>query len=169
MKADTIILAGAALAAVFALAACTDETPDYPLGTPQQLMANEMQPTADIYWGSVKFESELMPDGTVEERDIRPETDAEWEAVRAAAERLGELGDVLQSPAYSEGRGSDWIAYAQGLVDAAAQAEAAAVAKDPDAVFSEGGTVYNVCRACHQMYPPEQLPEGVTVDDLQEG
>ncbi|QZH75220.1 MAG: cytochrome c [Erythrobacter sp.] len=164
MKPDTIILA----CALLALAACAEEAPETPLGTPQQLMANHVQPAADIYWGSVKYESELMPDGTVEERDIRPQTDAEWEAVRASAERLGELGEVLGSPAYTYGRGADWHAYAQGLVDAAARAEAAAVAKDPEAVFAEGGTVYNVCRACHQMYPPEVLPEGMTVDDLAE-
>jgi hypothetical protein len=164
MKPDSIILACAALA----LAACAQDEPELPLGTPQQMMADHVQPTADIYWGAVKFESELMPDGSVEERDIRPQTDAEWETVRAAAARLGELGEVLNSPAYAEGRGPDWSAYAQGLVAAAAQAEAAAVAQNPDAVFTEGGTIYNVCRACHQMYPPEVLPEGVTVDDLAE-
>ncbi len=162
MKLDTIILA----CALLALAACAQEAAELPLGTPQQVMANHVQPAADVYWGAVKYESELMPDGTVEERDIRPQSDAEWEAVRASAERLGELGAVLGSPAYAAERGADWSAYAQGLTDAAARAEAAAVAQDPDAVFTEGGTLYNVCRACHQMYPPEVLPEGTTVDDL---
>lgn len=165
MRADFVILALAALG----LASCSENAPEYPLGTPQQLMANEMQPTADIYWGSVKFESELMPDGTVEERDISPQSDAEWEEVRAAAQHLGELGAILQESPYSDGRGSDWNAYAQGLVEAAALAEQAAADKNPDAVFTEGGTVYNVCRACHQMYPPEVLPEGMTVDDLEQG
>lgn len=162
MRADFVIVAGLALA----LASCSDSAPEYPLGTPQQMMANEMQPTAETYWNSVRFVSELV-DGEIVETEYEPSTDAEWEEVRAAAERLGELGEILQTPAYSEGRGSDWTAYAQGLVDAAAQAEAAAAAQNPDEVFIEGGTVYNVCRACHQMYPPEVLPEGMTVDDLE--
>lgn len=161
MKPDKFFLA----LALAALASCSQGEQEMPLGTPQQMMANEMQPTADIYWKSVKFVSELKPDGTVEERDIRPQSDAEWEDVRASAARLGELGAMLQTPAYAGGRGDAWIAYSRGLVDAAALAEAAAAAQDADAVFIEGGTVYNVCRACHQMYPPAEAPAGTTVDD----
>ncbi|GAA0283113.1 hypothetical protein GCM10009127_25680 [Alteraurantiacibacter aestuarii] len=136
-----------------------------PLGTVQQMMANEVQPAADVYWGAVKFES-LLVDGEVVERDIKPETDEQWEEVRASAARLGELGGVLLTPAYSDGRGQDWLDYAQGLIDVSKQAEQAAIDQDPDAEFEVGGTIYNVCRACHQMYPPEELPEGMTVDDL---
>ena len=145
------------------VASCSDnatEQAELPFGTAQQMMANEVQPTADIYWGAVKFESELMEDGTVEERDIRPETDEDWERVRASAEHMGELGQALLSPAYAAPRGEDWQSFAQGLIDVSALAEKAAADKDPDAVFEVGGTMYNVCRACHQAYPPEELPDG---------
>ena len=155
--------------AASALAACGGDggvdPADLPYGTVQQMMADHVQPTADVYWGSVKFESELMEDGTVEERDIRPETDEEWEEVRAAAARLGEFGQSLATPAYSEGRGDDWLAFANGLVDVSALAEQAAVDQDPDAVFEVGGNVYNVCRACHQMYPPAAGIEGESGGD----
>lgn len=136
-----------------------------PLGTVQQMMAEHVQPTADTFWGAVRFES-VLEDGVVVERDIRPETDADWEEARQAAERLGEYGEMLMTPAYSEGRGEDWTDFSQGLVDVAQIAEQAALDRNADAIFEVGGTIYNVCQACHQMYPPEVMPEGVTVDDL---
>ncbi len=150
-----------------ALASCSgDNSAEMTYGTPQQFMANHVQITADVYWGSVKFESELMDDGTVVERDIRPETDEQWEEVRASAEQLGVWGDVLLSDAYANGRGDDWMVYSQGLIDVAQLAEQAAIEKDPDAVFTAGGTVYSVCRACHQMYPPAIMPEGTEEGDF---
>lgn len=163
MKTDIRILAGSL--AVLALAACNQAEEVPPQGTVQQLMAQEMQPTAEIFWGAVGSASELV-DGEPVFREWQPQTDAEWEEVRAAAARLGELGELLKSPAYAKGRGDDWIAYAQGLVDVSAQAQQAAIAKDPEAVFEVGGTIYSVCSACHRKYPPEELPEGVTVDDI---
>lgn len=158
------VCAGVVLGAM--LASCGGPAPDLPYGPPQQLMAQQVEPAAQTYWQSVRFESRLMPDGSVRETDYRPDSDAEWEEVRAAAAHLGDMGRVLKSPAYADGRGPAWLTYAQGLVDASAQAEAAARARDPDAVFEVGGTVYAVCRACHQSYPPEELPEGMSVDDL---
>lgn len=158
---DTIIL-GACLA----LAACGGEPEaDLPLGTAQQMMAGEVQPAADVYWQSVRSVSELV-DGEPVFTDFRPETDAEWEEVRAAAARLGELGAIMQQPGYAEGRGDDWIVFSQGLVDLAGQAEEAAVAQDPDAVFEAGGLVYNVCQACHLNYPPANMPEGVEESEI---
>ncbi|GAA5060422.1 hypothetical protein GCM10023208_28740 [Erythrobacter westpacificensis] len=163
MKTENRILL-AALGSL-ALAACNQAEEVPPLGTAQQMMAQEVQPTAEIFWNAVGSRSELVDDEPVF-TEWQPEGDAEWGDVRAAAARLGELGEILQTPAYSEGRGDDWIAYSQGLVEAAAQAEQAAEARDPEAVFEVGGTIYAVCSACHRMYPPEQLPEGVTVDDI---
>ncbi|WP_338240773.1 hypothetical protein [Aurantiacibacter hainanensis] len=154
-----------ALTLLLALAACNQAEDVPPLGTAQQMMAQEVQPTAEVFWGAVGSKSELI-DGEPVFTDWQPEGDVEWEEVRASAARLGELGRVLMTPDYAEGRGDDWIAYSQGLVDAAVQAEQAALARDPDAVFEVGGTIYAVCSACHRMYPPEQLPEGVTVDDI---
>lgn len=144
-----LALAGAAL-----LAGCNQG----PEVTVKDLMANEVQPTAEIYWQAVRFESELV-DGKVVERDIRPTTDAEWEKVRQAAEDIGKFGELLQTDAYTEGRGADWKEFAKGLVDSAKLAEQAAVDKDTDKVFEVGYTVYSVCSACHQAYPAESGPE----------
>lgn len=166
MGMDIFIKAGL-LAPLALVAGCSQAEETGPLGTTQQMMAQHVQPTAEIYWESVGSRSELV-DGEPVFTEWQPETDVEWDEVRAAAGRLGELGELLMTPAYTEGRGEDWTAYSQGLVDAAAQAEQAAASRDPEAVFEVGGTVYAVCSACHRMYPPEELPEGVSVDDLAE-
>ncbi|TIX51570.1 hypothetical protein [Alteraurantiacibacter aquimixticola] len=151
---------------IIALAGCGEEPVEMPYGTAQQFMANEVQPTAEIYWGAVGAVSELV-DGEAVFTEFEPETDEEWAKVSAAAVKLREFGEVLASPAYADGRGDDWLQFAQGLQDVATQAEEAALAKDPEAVFEVGGTVYAVCTACHQMYPPAELPEGETVDTVQ--
>ena len=163
-RVSTLALA----AGMLALAACGGGAPDpaeMEFGTPQQMMANHVQPTADIYWMAVRYESELV-DGEVVQRDIKPETDADWQQLVDAARQLQVLGEALKSPAYSADRGEDWGVFSQGLVDVSARAEAAAQAKDVDAVFETGGTIYNVCTACHQMYPPANLPAGVSGEDL---
>lgn len=156
------------LAPLILLAACSQEPADLPHGTPQQFMANEVQPTAEVYWNAVGAVSELI-DGEPVFREFEPQTDAEWAAVAASAVKLREFGEVLASPAYAEGRGEDWLDFAQGLQDVSRRAEQAALDKSPEAVFEVGGTIYNVCSACHQAYPPAELPEGATVDDLPQG
>ncbi|MEN7536842.1 hypothetical protein [Aurantiacibacter flavus] len=148
-----------ALLPLLTLAACSSEQEpaDLAYGTVQQMMANEVQPTADVYWGAVRFESRLEPDGSVTEEEFEPKTDAEWEQVAEAARKLQSFAVELQTQGYAEGRGEDWLVFAKGLDDVSKKAEQAALDKDPDAVFEVGGTVYNVCSACHQMYPPAEL------------
>ena len=167
MKTDFRSITGTLviLATALTLPACNQAEEVPPLGTAQQMMANEMQPTADIFWGAVGAKSELI-DGEAVFTEWQPETDAEWDEAHAAAVRLGELGEIMKTPAYAEGRGDNWMAYSQGLVDVSAQAAEAALARDADAIFEVGGTIYSVCSACHRMYPPEELPEGMTVDDV---
>lgn len=134
-----------------ALAACKAE----PRTSTKDYMVSEVQPTADIYWKSVQYISDEQG-----EHEIYPRTDAEWERVRRAAVRLAEIGAELKEPRFAQGRGAAWTDFADGLIEVAAQAEQAAVDQDVDAVFEEGYTVYSVCTACHQAYPPENPPEG---------
>ncbi|HEY6815373.1 MAG TPA: hypothetical protein VI168_07540 [Croceibacterium sp.] len=125
-----------------------------PEKTAQQLMAQDVQPTAEIYWESVQFISDETGD-----HDIFPQTDADWKKTRDAATKLGELGLLLQTPGYAEGRGEDWVQFAKSLVDVSKLAEQAADEKSTDKVFEVGGTIYNVCTACHQVYPATTGPE----------
>ena len=147
----------AIIAAVGLLAGCSQAPADLPYGTAQQFMANEVQPTAEIYWNSVGAVSELV-DGEPVFREFQPETDEEWAAVAAAAAKLREHGEILAGP-YAEGRGEDWLDFSRGLQDMATAAEQAAQSKDPEAVFTAGGNLYNVCTACHQSYPPADMPQ----------
>lgn len=156
------------LAPLALLASCTAEPAALSHGTPQQFMATKMQPTAEVYWGAVGAVSELI-DGQPVFREFEPQTDAEWATVAAAAVSLREYGEVLASPEYAEGRGPDWLDFAQGLQDVSRQAEQAAIDQSPEAVFEVGGTLYNVCTACHQAYPPAELEPGTTVDDVAQG
>ena len=143
-----------ALAAVTLLAGC-DQGPPPPEQTMQQLMADEIQPTAKTYWDSVQFISDKQGF-----HEIVPETDADWQQTRDAATRMIELAELLQTPGYAEGRGDDWIEISQSLAEVGRLAEQAADSKDPEKVFEVGGTMYSVCSACHQVYPPEEgLPE----------
>jgi cytochrome c556 len=147
----TGLIAAAALAAL--LGAC-NQGPATPEKTVQQLMAQDVQPTAEIYWNAVQFISDETGD-----HDIKPETDADWAKTKAAAVKLQELAALLRTPGYTEGRGEDWTTFANSLTDVAKLAEQAADAKDPDKIFEVGGTMYNVCSACHQVYPATTGPE----------
>jgi len=148
-----------ALIAALTLASCSEPAPDLPYGTVQLMMANEVQPTAEAYWDSVRFVSELV-DGVAVDTDYTPKTEADWLKVEQSAVHLAELGEALKSPAYSEGRDASWGVFAQGLVDVAGVAGEAAKSRDPDKVFEVGGLVYNVCSACHQSFPPADMPPG---------
>jgi hypothetical protein len=147
------LIAAVAMPALLGACGQAAEAPDK---TIQQLMAEDVQPTADIYWKSVQFISDETGD-----HDIFPRTDEEWARVKDAATRLGEYGALLQTPGYAEGRGEDWVQFSKSLVEVSKLAEQAAVEKSTDKVFEVGGTVYSVCSACHQVYPPaEGVPEG---------
>src|SRR6478735_11884500 len=143
-----------ATAALTALLGGCGQGVEAPAKTAQQLMAEDVQPTAKIYWDSVQFISDETGD-----HDIKPETDADWAKTKAAAVKLGELAALLRTPGYTEGRGEDWTTFANSLTEVAKLAEQAADAKDPDKVFEVGGTIYNVCTACHQVYPATTGPE----------
>ena len=151
-------IAAATMAALLAACGQGAETPEK---TVQQLMADDVQPTAEIYWDAVRYES-VLEDGLPVERDIQPETDEDWAKVKASATRLGELGALLQSPGYAEGRGEDWMQFSRSLVEVSQLAAQAADEKNTEKVFEVGGTVYQVCTACHQVYPPA---EGVPGED----
>lgn len=144
-------LAGPAFLAVIT-AGCNRE-PETPPVDIKALMANHVQPTAEVYWNSVQYISDETGS-----RKIEPHTDAEWTRTQKAAATLRQLGEQLKAPAAAGGRGTDWQDFAQGLADVAAQAEQAAKDRSPDKVFEVGGALYNVCSACHEVYMP--LPGG---------
>jgi cytochrome c556 len=141
----------AALGAVILLAGCKASQP---AETVQQMMKDKVQPTAQVYWDAVRYISDETG-----EHEIVPRTDADWEKVRKAAADLQEYGKLLQTDAYTEGRNPDWTKFSQAMVEVSQQAEQAARDKSVDKVFEVSGTMYNVCSACHQVYPATVGPE----------
>jgi hypothetical protein len=138
----TIVAAGA----LVLLGGCK---PAAPAETLQQLMKTKVDPASKTYFDAVQYISDATG-----EHDIVPRTDADWEKVRKAAADLQDYGKLLQTDDYAKGRNPDWIKFSQAMVDAAKQGEDAAKARNVDKVFEMSGTIYNVCSACHMVYPP---------------
>lgn len=116
----------------------------------KQLMAVVVQPQADVFWKSAGSVTEAS--GV---RDLRPTTDEGWLRAQSAAATLVEIGNLMQTPLYAAGRGKDWLQFSQALSQISMKAEKAVRERaSEDEIFEIGGTMYNVCSACHQAYPP---------------
>ena len=130
-----------------------EEAPSEEAGTSHdihQLMTVVIDPQAKVFWESFMTISDEQ--GT---REIAPKTDQDWLRTQSAAATIAEMGKVLRSPQYAEGRGGDWEEFAASLSMAARQAEDAAANRDKDKVLETGSTLYNVCTACHEVYLPK--------------
>lgn len=152
---------GLLVAAALAAASCTAEAPAGPPfrtdTSVRLLMANMVDPAADLLWGAV---------GTVldetGETYWEPETEEDWLQVRLGAMAIAETANLLMM----DGRARDqdqWITMSQGMADAAMQAFAAAEAEDADLIFDLGETVYNSCNACHALYWIDDTDRGRAV------
>ena len=131
------------------LAGCSGdvETPPYaPTGNQYQFMTEYLEPASDVIWGSAG--AIITEEGEI---DLQPTTDEGWLNVVHAATVVAEGGNLMMMPGLANGE-SDWNEYAQGLTRAALLAKSAAEAQDAEALFSAGGAIYNVCRACHNKY-----------------
>jgi hypothetical protein len=122
-----------------------------PVADVQQLMNTILEPAAESYWDAVGWILDLK--GTTE---LRPRTPEEWDAVRNAAYVVAESGNLLMMEGRALDRGQ-WLTLSQGLVDVGKRAIAAAEARDPQAVFTVGGDVYEACTACHARYATQTL------------
>ena len=129
-----------------------DSAPDFrPVADVKQTMNWILHPAAEVIWDSAG--AIITAEG---ETDLAPTTDEGWELVRNGAAVVAEAGNLLMMP--GRAAGPDWVAYAQELTVAGEVVMAAAAARDADALFDAGGQLYQVCRACHEVYmvPLEQ-------------
>ncbi len=127
MKRIAIAIIGAAL-----LASCNkaeqaqQPAPQYlKVHTIKQLMATVVQPQADVFWRSAGAVVDAAG-----EHDLTPHTDEGWLRTRSAAATVAEMGNLLQTPLYAEGRGEDWMKFSKALVEIGRRAEKAAVDKE---------------------------------------
>ena len=123
-----------------------ETTPYAPTGNQYQFMTEYLEPASDVIWGSAG--AIITEEGEI---DLQPTTDEGWLNVVHAATVVAEGGNLMMMPGLANGE-SDWNEYAQGLTRAALLAKSAAEAQDAEALFSAGGAIYNVCRACHNKY-----------------
>jgi hypothetical protein len=117
-----------------------------PVATVDQIMDAIVIPSSTVIFKSVA--TTYTANGAEEHR---PQTDEQWADVAAHAAALAEAGNLL----LMDGRAVDdgeWARHARGLTDAARAALAAAAAKDPERLLTAGGTLDEVCDACHEKY-----------------
>ncbi len=115
----------------------------------KQLMEWVIDPAADAVWDSVK--TIITEQGT---KEIAPQTQEEWDAVRNGAAMLVESANLLTMDGRARDQG-EWLAAARRLAASARKALKAAESKDAERVFAAGGEIYNACSACHQRYAPQ--------------
>jgi hypothetical protein len=139
--------------------------------TIRDVMDTLVDPSADELWNSVRFE--VDEEGA---REMRPESDEEWAALRRAAIAIIEGGNALmipgrrvappgattEFPAYeylpdevaaklAENPGA-WDGFAQGLQAAAMDMLQSIEARDADKLSEFGAALDEACETCHSLY-----------------
>ena len=123
--------------------------PFKPVTTVRELMESVIAHSAEVYWGAVQVTVDAQG-----EHEQKPQSDEEWELVWASALALAESGNLLMMEPRAVDDGA-WMQFSRSLVDAGAEAAAAAAAHDVDRVFAAGEQVYNACLGCHTRYVPQ--------------
>jgi hypothetical protein len=139
--------------------------------TIRDVMNTLVDPSADELWNSVRFEVDEAG-----AREMRPETDEEWAALRRAAIAIIEGGNALmipgrrvappgattEFPAYEylpdevaaklAANPVPWDGFAQGLQAAAGDMLHAIEARDADQLSEFGAALDEACENCHSQY-----------------
>jgi hypothetical protein len=137
---------GLALAGCSEPAAKTDFHTELPM---TEYMGHVVDPAAFMYWRGSGFE--ITEAG---ERDLAPTTDEGWDVLVTGASILIEAGNTLQLPHRAREPVADWNRMAKAMSDQAWIARDAAEKRNKQAVFDEGGKLYQTCVACHEKFVP---------------
>ena len=121
-----------------------------PVGSMSELMIRIIYPTSDAL-----FYIERDP----------PKTDVQWNAIRTQALMLAESGNLMLLPNRQRDQG-DWIKETKVMIDLAATAYRAALAKDMNGILAVNDKLADSCIVCHQQYranypkrPPQAPPQ----------
>ena len=114
----------------------------------KDLMANVVDPTADRVWESVG--TIMTKEGTFEKA---PQTDEEWNQVKASAMAILEVGNLLMIPARSGGN-DEWNQRSLELIAQTKRVIQAAEKHDKQGVFDTGADMYDACVNCHKRFDP---------------
>ena len=146
-------------ATALAVAGCqpkpaADAQPDYNTSIPMaELMHHVIDPAAFMFWRGSGWE--ITAEG---ERNLSPTTEEGWATVEDGASIVAETGNLLLMPGRVMAPEADWIRLSKLMTERALEAKAAAMKKDPQAVFDTGGRLYEVCVACHTKFTIEPAP-----------
>ena len=158
---------GVIVAAASMMAACAADGPTGPPFrtdvTVQMLMANMVDPAADLVWDAVGTIIDM--DG---ENHWEPETEEDWISVRYGAMSLIEAGNLLMMESRAVDQ-NQWIQLSEGMMDVGMRMFQAAEAEDADRVFDLGEDVYKSCDSCHQLYWVDDEDRGRAVEGASEG
>jgi hypothetical protein len=131
-----------ALAAV-AAAAFAQTAPVRPptrnVGTMSDLMVKIIYPASDALF-------------YIESRT--PKTESEWGALEGQALMLAESANLLMMPGRARDQ-TQWMTESRKMLDAAADALAAARKRDVDGIVFVGEKLLESCTACHKTYRPD--------------
>jgi hypothetical protein len=116
--------------------------------TMTDLMANVVDPAADVVWESVG--TIYTTEGKFEKA---PQTDEEWLDVKSGAITLVEIGNLLMLPSRSGGN-EEWIKHAGALIAQSKIAIKATDARNTEALFNAGADIYEACVNCHKQFDP---------------
>jgi hypothetical protein len=128
----------AALTAALAQDASSPRPPTRNVGTMSDLMVKIIYPYSDAVF-------------YIESRT--PKTDGEWAVLEGQFLMLAESANLLMMP----GRARDqkqWMTDSRQMLDAAANALAAARKKDVDGIVFVGEKLLESCTSCHKTYRP---------------
>lgn len=128
--------------AVFAVALATiaqsasTRPPTRNVGTMSELMVRIIYPASDALF-------------YIESRT--PKTDSEWGALEGQALMLAESANLLMMPGRARDQ-KEWMTYSRLMLDAAADALAAAKKRDVDGIVLVGERLLESCTGCHKGY-----------------
>jgi hypothetical protein len=117
----------------------------------RQLMSWIIDPSSKVVFAAVA--TIVTEQG---EEQVQPRTDEEWNTIRNHAAMLLESGNLLLLE--SRKRSSqvqdqqDWNVKARAMSAAARSAIEATDVKDPEALFTASGDIYQTCTDCHEKY-----------------
>lgn len=155
----------AAAVAVLGLASCSPKGGGAQFDTElpmTEFMGHIVEPAAQAYWKNSGWD--VTEAG---ETERFPTTDEGWDVLVTGATTLIEAGNALQLEGRVRDPKGDWLKYAQAMTAQAKIARDVAEKHDKQAVFDEGGKLYQTCVACHEKFiiEPQEAAGGPTKAD----
>ncbi len=92
-----------------------------------------------------------------------PQSDAEWQALAAAADATREVAEQMKrggllSDGRQVGEQEDWLKWSDEMLEAAQLAREAIDKRDVEGLLDAGNVLYPPCEACHRAYLPAVQP-----------